>query len=94
MDLEGSSARIYVRGGVTSRNLRALYALVRRTNALAPGLDIAIDLAAAAVQPDALDALRAATAAGHLPESADPAQAGCRLRILARQPETVPLLAA
>lgn len=98
MDLEGARARISVRGVVTARNVVALYALTKRTNALVPGLEIALDLTAAAARPDALDQLRESAAAGHLPASVDPGQSDCRLRVLARQtPADVPagvLLAA
>ena len=84
LDLEGATARISVRGVVTARNVLALYALAKRTNALAPGLDIALDLTSAMARPDALDQLRECAAAGHLPASVDPDQSACRLRVLAR----------
>ena len=85
MDLEGATARISVRGVVTARNVLALYALAKRTNAIAPGLEIALDLTAASARPDALGQLRGSAAAGHLPASVDPEQSDCRLRVLARE---------
>jgi hypothetical protein len=85
LDLEAATARISVRGVVTARNVLALYALAKRTNAIAPGLDIALDLTAASARPDALDQLRQCAAAGHLPASVDPGQSDCRLRVLARE---------
>ncbi|NKX53063.1 hypothetical protein [Arthrobacter mobilis] len=83
VDLEGSAACISVGGPVTSRNVHALYSLAKRANSLAAGLEITIDLSAAQVEPAVLDELQACAGAQRLPASADPAQAGCRLRVVA-----------
>jgi hypothetical protein len=82
VDLESSAARINVRGQVTVRNILALYALAKRANGLAQGLGIELDLSAAFVQPSALEKLQECEAAGQLPRSVDPLQAGCRLRVV------------
>lgn len=85
LDLEAAAAHIKVRGVVTARNVLALCALAKRTNAVAPGMEIALDLTAASPRRDALGQLHEWAAAGRLPDVVDPAQADCRLHVLARE---------
>ncbi|OOP64777.1 hypothetical protein BMF89_02085 [Arthrobacter sp. SRS-W-1-2016] len=77
------SARLAVHGTVTEANLLALYAVVRRTNSFLPGMEIVIDLSAAAAGTDVLDRLGAVVREGLLPGSADPARLPCRLQVIA-----------
>jgi hypothetical protein len=86
VDLEGSSARIAVRGKVDSRNVQALYSLARRANSLNPGFDITLDLSVAPTEPEVLDALQAYASLRRLPKFIDPEQAECRLRIVPTDP--------
>lgn len=58
LDVEGSTARIEIRGSVDTRNVKALYVLAKRANCLAPGLDIVLDLQRATVHPKAMEQLR------------------------------------
>jgi hypothetical protein len=82
LDTELETARIQVGGTVTSENLRALYAVARRTNALSPGIEILVDLSGARVTGHALDDLRSVARQEYLPESSDPLRLACRLRVL------------
>ncbi|MFD1210685.1 hypothetical protein ACFQ36_01340 [Arthrobacter sp. GCM10027362] len=86
VDLEGSSACIGVKGAVNTRNVQALYSLAKRASSLAPGLDVAIDLSAATAEPKVLDELRTCADSHHLPESVDPMQTECRLRVITQDP--------
>jgi hypothetical protein len=83
VDLEGACTRIGVKGPVDCRNVTALCALARRANSLTPGCEIVLDLSAARPQPEVLEQLRDCAASRRLPETADPAQDECRLRIIA-----------
>lgn len=83
VDLEGACTRISVKGPVHCRNVTALCVLARRANSLAPGCEIVLDLSAASTQPEVLKQLSDCAASRRLPETADPAQAECRLRIIA-----------
>lgn len=82
LDTDLESARIQVGGTLTSDNLRALYAVARRTNALAPGIEILVDLSGARITGNALDDLKAVERQEHLPEASDPLHLACRLRVL------------
>ncbi|MGF9662237.1 hypothetical protein AAIH25_10240 [Arthrobacter crystallopoietes] len=82
LDTDLESARIQVGGTLTSENLRALYAVARRTNALAPGIEILVDLSGARVTGNALDDLKSVERQKHLPEASDPLHLACRLRVL------------
>lgn len=75
-------ARIEVLGTVTLRNLRALYVITRRTNALLPGREVIVDLGRARAERDAMSNLHDAARDRCLPREADPANTPCRLRIL------------
>jgi hypothetical protein len=83
VDLEGAWTRIKVKGRVNPRNVQVLYVLARRANALSPGHEIAIDLSAAPTEPDTLAPLSGCAVSERLPSKVDPAQAQCRLRIIA-----------
>ncbi|EMY34039.1 hypothetical protein D477_011756 [Arthrobacter crystallopoietes BAB-32] len=82
LDTELQSARIQVGGTLTPENLRALYAVARRTNLLSPGMDILVDLSAARVQGTALEDLKSVARQEHLPRQSDPLHLACRLRVL------------
>jgi hypothetical protein len=82
LDTELESARIQVGGTLTSENLRALFAVARRTNALAPGIEILVDLSGARVTGNALAELKGVERQEYLPESSDPLHLACRLRVL------------
>lgn len=83
VDLEGALTCIKVKGRVNPRNVQALYVLARRANTLSPGHQIVIDLSAAQAEPDTLALLNGCADSERLPAKADPAQAQCRLRIIA-----------
>ncbi|MFD1211048.1 hypothetical protein ACFQ36_03195 [Arthrobacter sp. GCM10027362] len=98
LDIDGSQARIEIRGSVDTRNVKALYILARRANSLAPGLDIVLDLKRATVQPEAMEQLLECSEARQLPRRVDPDQFECRLSItpaarLVRTPAGVALAA-
>jgi hypothetical protein len=98
LDVEGSNARIEIRGSVDTRNVKAVYVLAKRANSIAPGLDILLDLQRATVQPKVMEQLRQCCEARHLPRPVDPDGSGCRLRItpaarLARTPVGLTLAA-
>lgn len=86
LDLEGGSATIVVQGSVNARNVRALHSLVRRANSLNHGCEITLDLGAATVEPEVIDALQAYASLRRLPRYIDPEQAECSLRIVAGEP--------
>lgn len=82
IDMDLHSALIEVRGIVTSRNVRALYVIARRANAMVPHLSLVVDLRHAAVQPEPMDELTTSSRVGRLPAASDPYNAPCELRIL------------
>jgi hypothetical protein len=82
VELGSGSAMIKVLGQLDLYTLIGLYPLIRRTNALRPGLTVEVDLLGAAIEAAALADLRAVSAAGQLPEQADPRLTTCRLRIV------------
>lgn len=82
LDIDCASARIEVGGHVTGRSVQALCAVARRTNSLLPGLALAVDMSAAAVEPEAMALLESCSAAHRLPLHIDPVQNECRLSIL------------
>ena len=90
LDLEGASATITVRGSVNARNVQALHSLAHRANSLNRGFGITLDLSAATVEQEVLDALQAYASLRRLPKYIDPEQAECRLRIVAGEPEKQP----
>jgi hypothetical protein len=81
LDVEGSQARITIRGSVDTRNVKAVYVLAKRANSIVGGLDIVLDFRGATVQPKAMEQLRECSKARQLPRRVDPDQAECRLRI-------------
>ncbi|MGW6173079.1 hypothetical protein ACWF5H_06275 [Arthrobacter sp. NPDC055138] len=82
VDIDRESAQIEVRGHVTTRNIVALYSLVRRTSALASGLGVTINLQHARIEAAALEELHDCSASEHLPGYVAPAGEGCRLRVI------------
>ncbi|MGM0930754.1 MAG: hypothetical protein ACQEXN_13725 [Actinomycetota bacterium] len=82
VDIDRESAQIEVRGHVTTRNIVALYSLVRRTSALATGLGVIINLRHARIEAAALEELHNCSASEHLPGYAAPEGEGCRLRVI------------
>ncbi|GER23260.1 hypothetical protein NCCP1664_17560 [Zafaria cholistanensis] len=86
LNLEGESAVIIVRGSVDAGNVQALYSLARRANSMGPGFGITVDLSAATVEQEVLDALQAYASLRRLPKYIDPEQAECILRIVPGEP--------
>lgn len=86
LDLEGTCATIIVRGSVNTRNVQALHSLAHRANSMGRGLEITLDLSAATVEPEVLDALQAYASLRRLPQYIDPEQAECILHILVSEP--------
>ncbi|MFT4469613.1 hypothetical protein ACMX2H_06825 [Arthrobacter sulfonylureivorans] len=82
VDMDRESAQIEVRGHVTTRNIVALYSLVRRTSALASGLGVIINLQHARIEAAALEELHNCSQSEHLPGYVDPAGEACRLRVI------------
>ncbi|UNK44408.1 hypothetical protein [Arthrobacter sulfonylureivorans] len=82
VDIDRESAQIEVRGHVTTRNIVALYSLVRRTSALASGLGVIINLQHARIEAAALEELHDCSASEHLPGYVAHEGEGCRLRVI------------
>lgn len=82
VDLDAQLARIKVLGKVDLHTVVALYSLIRRTSAIRPHLTVEVDLRNASAEAAVLEGLHGCSAAGHLPEQADPALSSCRLRVL------------
>jgi hypothetical protein len=82
LDIDQESAQIEVRGHVTTRNLVALYSLVRRTSSLASGLGVTINLQHARVEAAALEELHNCSESEHLPGYVATAGEGCRLEVI------------
>ncbi|GAB3523204.1 hypothetical protein [Arthrobacter monumenti] len=82
VNLDGGTIRIVVRGTVTGQNLRAVYVLAKRANAVAEDLDIVVDFRDAAVESGPLEEILAVSREGQLPTSVDPFEAPCRLLVL------------
>lgn len=62
-------------------SIQALYVIIKRANALTPGLTVEIDRTHAIVEADALEQLRACSVSHHLPAHIDPFQPNYRLSI-------------
>lgn len=82
LDIDRESAHIEVRGHVTTRNIVALYSLVRRTSSLATGLGVIINLQHARIEAAALEELHRCSQSMHLPGYAAPEGDGCRLQVI------------
>lgn len=82
VNLDGGTIRIVVRGTVTCQNLRAVYVLAKRANAVAEDLDIVIDFRDAAIESVPLEEILAVSREGRLPSSVDPFETHCRLLVL------------
>ena len=95
LDIDRESANIEVRGHVTTRNIVALYSLVRRTSALAPGRGVTINLQHARIEAAALEELHRCSESKQLPGYAAPEGEGCRLQVIdpGGRDATAPVLA-
>ncbi|GLB68009.1 hypothetical protein [Arthrobacter mangrovi] len=82
VDVECNTARIKVMGDVDTRNVRALYSVARRANALSPGLGIVLDLGRASATADALAELEHCAAFQVLPQDAGSADTACSLSLI------------
>jgi hypothetical protein len=71
VDLEGTQIQIAATGHVTTSNLHALYPIVQRTNSLADGRDVEMDLTGALIEPDALEQLQGYAMLHELPVRVD-----------------------
>jgi hypothetical protein len=76
------TASIEVRGTLTVANLRALYVIARRTNALLPGREIVIDLTHARAAAEAVNALHDPVQLNNLAVASGSKGLLCPLRIL------------
>ena len=82
LDLDMNGAHIQVRGRVTERNLKAVYAVARRTSTIVEGLPVVLDLRQATVGMAPLGELRSACLSGEVPSATGSASTPCRLEIL------------
>lgn len=82
VDVECNTARIRVKGDVDTRNVRALYSVALRANALSPGLGVVLDLGPASVTADALAGLEHCAAFQVLPEDAGSGETACSLSLI------------
>lgn len=58
VDIDGAQIQIATTGHVTTSNVHALYPIVQRTNSMAEGRDVEMDLTGAVIEPDALEQLQ------------------------------------
>jgi len=82
VDVDCSTARIKVKGHVDSRNIQALYSVVRRANALSPGHDTMLDLGRASATEEALAELERCAALQALPQDAGSGETACSLSLI------------
>jgi hypothetical protein len=82
IDTTAESARVGVRGLVTTANIRALYVVCRRVTAKLAGYEIIVDLAHAMVTAEALDELREHARRAIVSSGIDASVTPCRLRIV------------
>jgi len=83
IDLDRSKAQVIAKGHITIHSINALYVVAKRANSLKGGLDLELDISGAWVDEDALEMLRSAAQARHLPTKIDPEQAPCTISVLA-----------
>ena len=86
VDLDGAQIQIAATGHVTTSNLHALYPIVQRTNSLADGRDVEMDLTGALIEPDALEQLQGYAMLHELPVRVDPGPADPDLASLSSLP--------
>ncbi|MBO1267691.1 hypothetical protein [Arthrobacter cavernae] len=94
VDLDCSEAQVAAQGYVNSRNLQALYVVMRRANHLRQGIKLVVDVSHARVEPSALEQLRECSESHHLPASIDPLQADYQLSILEPREHAAPVALA
>ena len=82
IDATEESARVYVKGVVTTANLKALYVVCRRVAAKLPGYEIVVDLAHARVTADAMEELHEHASRAVVSSGIDSSVTPCRLRIV------------
>ncbi|WP_285245545.1 hypothetical protein [Pseudarthrobacter sp. fls2-241-R2A-127] len=83
VDLDHSKAQVIAKGHITIHSVNALYVVAKRANSLKGGLDLELDISSAWVDEEALEMLRSAARARHLPAIIDPEQAPCTISVLA-----------
>lgn len=82
IDATEESARVYVRGVVTTANLKAVYVVCRRVAAKLPGYELVVDLAHARVTADAMEELHEHASRAVVSSGIDSSVTPCRLRIV------------
>ncbi len=82
IDPAEESARVEVRGVVTSANIRALYVVCRRVTAKLAGYELVVDLAHARVTAAAFEELREHARQSIVSSGIDSSVTPCRLRII------------
>ncbi|PNH79519.1 hypothetical protein [Arthrobacter sp. AFG20] len=103
VDLDGAKAQVKTQGHVTVQSIQGLYDVMKRADALVPGLALELDMTLAEVEPQAMEELRGCARSHHLPVQVDPLQRNYRFSILAPKiaapklvtlPVAAPVLAA
>jgi hypothetical protein len=82
IDATAESARVEVRGLVTTTNIRALYVVCRRVTSKLVGYEIIVDLAHARVTAAAFDELHEHARQSIVSSGIDASVTPCRLRIV------------
>lgn len=82
IDTAEESARVEVRGVVTTANIRALYVVCRRVTSKLAGYEIVVDLAHARVTAAAFEELREHARQSIVSSGIDTSVTPCRLRIV------------
>lgn len=82
IDSAEESARVEVRGVVTTANIRALYVVCRRVTSKLAGYEIVVDLAHARVTAAAFEELREHARQSIVSSGIDTSVTPCRLRIV------------
>jgi len=83
VDLDGAKAQVKTQGHVTVQSIQGLYDVMKRADALVPGLALELDMTLAEVEPQAMEELRGCARSHHLPLQVDPLQRNYRFSILA-----------
>ncbi len=82
IDPSAESARVEVRGVVTTANIRALYVVCRRVTSKLAGYEVVVDLAHARVTAAAFEELREHARQSIVSSGIDSSVTPCRLRIV------------
>ena len=83
VDLDCAKAQVAAQGHVTSKSVRGLYDVMKRTNSLTAGMALELDMTRARIEPDALEELWTCSRSHHLPAHVDPLQSDYKLSFLA-----------